>query len=767
MASALIVPGVQVKTEFEPAPVLPGATGILGLAGVTDYGPIEPKPVGSFGELVSLFGPATRYTMPEARAAFANGVMQIVVARTAPGRGLKASTLLLDDENEAVATLEARAEGTWGNNLAARVRQVRTLSGTGIKYANLELLLDGNVVETLANLVMDEINPNYLFAQVNAQSRLVVAYDPLFEKELPATLARTALAALPASSAFALLSIGNTDVVRVEAKRAGQNGNKSAIRVDEGHYGLTLLGAGSAPSIDISASASGVRGVDIRVAITDVAPNGVNVVISVTSPDPSNRTFGPFADVDALVAGMMEVTDVVVAKTGDALPAVIAATPLARRVTVELVTEGRETATFADLPDLVAVEAISNRIVSFLIVGGATALPDATGGTPLKGGRNAGNALQLLGDNSPEPLLQLEPIQTAEGSVAVEVSQGVSTLDNATGVFTLSIFLDDALVETHSNLTMDPDDPNYLPDVLQESALLRGTDLFVRSRSTNLPRTSARAQAFTGGTSPLVDDYQEALDRLESADEVDLVIASCANQLDGAGVRSVHQAVAAHCAKMAAPARNRIGLGSVTGDATSRRETRVDAILDHADDVRSDAFILTTPAGSEAAVAGLLSLQDYFRSPTFKNVLALGVEAGAYSDAELDQLVGGDVLVVNKKRGLGNIVVKGILTSGRQINVQRTANKAVRDVKAIADVYIGLLNNEGNQNALRQQITALFLQMTRDGALVPSTDGTDPPFKIDVYSTQADFANGIVRIDIAIRPVRAIDFIYATILVQN
>ena len=57
--------------------------------------------------------------------------------------------------------------------------------------------------------------------------------------------------------------------------------------------------------------------------------------------------------------------------------------------------------------------------------------------------------------------------------------------------------------------------------------------------------------------------------------------------------------------------------------------------------------------------------------------------------------------------------------------------------------------------------------MERDGALVPSTDGKDPAFKVEVYSTQADFANGVVRVDIAVRPVRAIDYIYARILVQN
>jgi hypothetical protein len=57
--------------------------------------------------------------------------------------------------------------------------------------------------------------------------------------------------------------------------------------------------------------------------------------------------------------------------------------------------------------------------------------------------------------------------------------------------------------------------------------------------------------------------------------------------------------------------------------------------------------------------------------------------------------------------------------------------------------------------------------MERDGALVPSTDGTDPAFKVDVYATEADFANGIVNVDVAVRPVRAIDYIYGRILVQN
>ena len=125
------------------------------------------------------------------------------------------------------------------------------------------------------------------------------------------------------------------------------------------------------------------------------------------------------------------------------------------------------------------------------------------------------------------------------------------------------------------------------------------------------------------------------------------------------------------------------------------------------------------------------------------------------------------MVAINERRRLGIIVVKGVLTSGRQINVQRTANKAVRDVKAIADRYIGLLNNDGNRNSLLQQVIAMLLQMELDGALVPSTDGLDPAFKVDVHSSQNDFASGIVRVDIAIRPVRSIDYVYATILVRN
>src|SRR6266542_3799192 len=184
MPSALIIPGVQVRTLFEPSPVLPGATGILGVVGVVDRGPIEPTAVGNVGELTEIFGPATRFTMPEVRTALANGVAQVVVARTAPGGG-KAKLKLKDDEGEDVVTLAARAEGAWGNQLAVRVTQVKGSSGRGIKFVNLDVLYAGTTIEPFNGLVMDEDSPDYLFTRINQGSRVLVATDPNFEAGLP------------------------------------------------------------------------------------------------------------------------------------------------------------------------------------------------------------------------------------------------------------------------------------------------------------------------------------------------------------------------------------------------------------------------------------------------------------------------------------------------------------------------------------------------------------------------------------------------------
>jgi hypothetical protein len=759
--SPLTIPGVQVRTQFEPAPVLPGATGVLGVVGVADRGPVEPTPIGSLGEFLDTFGQGSRYTMPEVRTGLANGVFEVFVARIEPGRGKKAALTLQDEDGEAVAVLEARAEGKWGEAIAVTVTPVRTTAGA-TKYINLDVTIDGTPVESHQNLVMDEESPSYFFDVINERSRVLVAYDPLFEKSLPSTIGTTAFDAGDARPAFASLKAGATDVILAIAKRAGAAGNQIAVQVTEGRAAKSFAGAADAPSIEVRAREAGSAGTQIRAAVVPAGAGAVSV--SITPASGPVRTIGPAATVAELEAASAGDPDVEVVSEGDVLPATAASTPLERRVDIAVFTEGRDTRHYTDLASDAEIAGISDTGVAFSVIGAATALPDHDQGVPLTGGRAKGPALELTGASSDLPLLELVPAPNVSAQLSASVAQAIAAPD-PTPVVNLALFADGELVESFANLTMNPDDPGYLPEVLAgSSAFVRAHDLFVRSRTTSFPKGFSRPVALKGSQSPTVDDYADALTRLEEAEEVDLVVASTANQLTDADAIAVHQAVVAHCTKMADIARNRIGIGSVS----AAESASVSSILQHADDVRSDHFILTAPSHMEGPVAGLLGRQDYFESPTFKTIASLnGGSPGRYTDAQLTQLINGNVCVINQRRRLGTIVMKGLLTSGRQINVQRTANKTVRDVKAIADKYIGLLNNEGGRNALKQQITALLVQMERDGAIVKSTDGKDPAFTVDVYSTQADFANGIVRVDLAIRPVRAIDFVYATILVRN
>ena len=760
MPSTLIIPGVQVRTEFEPMPALPGATGVLGVVGVADGGPIEPTPIGSVPELIEQFGPATRFTMPEIRTALANGVARVWVARIAPDQGKKATVTLNDADGEAAVTFIARAEGGWGNGLSIRVIPVETLSGGGVKYIDLEVLLDGQV-ERIANLVADPDSPNDLFTKVNATSKLVVAVDPVFGTGLPGTLARTPLVEAEPRAASAVLKSGAVDAVVARAKRAGAAGNLLSVQLAAAAASRTF-GSPEGPALVIRTRVVRPDGNDIRVTVRPADPSSVTVTIN--APGAALRQYGPASSIDELVSAMAADPDVEASPAGASLPAAVDQQRLFRRVDVIVRTEGKEPRAYPSIGTVDDVVAINDLAVEFSAVGDSPALPGADEGTALTGGRGKGLALALGADLDSPPLLELVPAAGATGAVEVALNQSTSSLDGSTAVVGLDVFVDGETSESYTDLTMDPDDERYLPAVLSaRSVALRARDLSVRSRTAALPAGRSRAFELTGGVAPSPDQYQEALDRLEGAEEVDLVIASVAQELSDPDVRQVHQAVVAHCTKMGDLARNRIGLGSVT-DAEA---ASIEAMIDHANDVRSDHFVLVAPARLEAAVAGLLGRQDYFESPTYKALASPDATPGAYTDSALERLINDNVTVVNERRRRGIIVVKGLLTLGMQISVRRTANKAVREVRATAERYIGLLNNEGNRNALLQQVTALLGQMERDGALVPSTDGKEPAFTASVYSSQNDFALGVVRIDIAVRPVRSIDYVYATIFVKN
>jgi hypothetical protein len=262
----------------------------------------------------------------------------------------------------------------------------------------------------------------------------------------------------------------------------------------------------------------------------------------------------------------------------------------------------------------------------------------------------------------------------------------------------------------------------------------------------------------TGGEDAAASDYAAALDRLVDEGDVDMVLASLPPTTSADLRKQVYADVTSHCNRMSRDCKGRVGFGEIKagqklGEAVSMTSSLV-----------SDRFVMVAPQGVVGAVAGMVGALRYFESPTFKAISVGGLSPLGTEDQQ--ELLKGYVVPVVTERGRGTIVIRGLTTDGDQLSVRRVADHAVRGVKMIGDKFIGRLNNADGRTALKQKLTEFLLQMAKEGALVPSTDGKDPAFKVDVYSSQADFALGIVRVDVAVRPVRAIDFIYATILVQ-
>jgi outer membrane murein-binding lipoprotein Lpp len=262
-----------------------------------------------------------------------------------------------------------------------------------------------------------------------------------------------------------------------------------------------------------------------------------------------------------------------------------------------------------------------------------------------------------------------------------------------------------------------------------------------------------------GGQDASAADYAVALDRLRNEPDVDMVLAAVQDFSDLARVTRIYGAVISHCNAMNDECKGRIGFGQVP--KTGSPDTHVQL----ASNLVSDRFVLVAPNGVVGAVTGLVGNLPYFHSPTFKQLSGLA-DLPPISTEEQKALLRGNVVPVVLERGRGTIVLRGLTTDGDQINIRRVADRAVRLLKMIGDLFIGLLNNADGRTALKQKLVEALVQMEKDGAIVPSTDGKDPAFKVEVYSSQADFALGIVRVNMAVRPVRAIDYIYATITVQ-
>jgi hypothetical protein len=347
--------------------------------------------------------------------------------------------------------------------------------------------------------------------------------------------------------------------------------------------------------------------------------------------------------------------------------------------------------------------------------------------------------------------LQAKSIGNIGNEIRVEVEKG--TNENSVKV----LFTDGKTFEVFDNVAMDRKSERYLVEyVNKNSELVTAVDL---KSSPPFPDNNPAILTDTlkGGKepeAPTVESFEAALEKLESEPEVDMVLACDVSDPE------IHAAIEAHCKTMSEEAMGRIGIGTV------EKGEDIKDIMKRTETLNSDRFVLAAPCGNVGAVAGLISRLNYFESPTFKPASGISGLEARYTPSQLNQLIKAGILTLTSQRGRGIIVVKGITTSSEQISVVRTVDHAVRSVKATGDLFIGTLNSPTGRTALKEKLTELLIRMEREGSIVPSADEKEPAFVIDVYSSELDFAQGIVRVDLAVRPVRAIDYIYATIKVQ-
>jgi hypothetical protein len=298
------------------------------------------------------------------------------------------------------------------------------------------------------------------------------------------------------------------------------------------------------------------------------------------------------------------------------------------------------------------------------------------------------------------------------------------------------------------------------PTKLAES--LRTASAVIQAAENGNPneRPAAGEYVLAGGKDAGESDYLDALQPLGSESDVDMVLAAVQDFSNIDTVTHIYSAVIAHCQQMSSNSQGRVGFGQLPPTADDNEAKKMAAAL------LSDRFVLLAPHGVVGAVAGRIGSLDYFESPTFKPLSGMGSLSRALPLEVQGSLLSSSVVPVVEQRGRGVIILRGLTTDGDQISVRRIADRAVRGVRLLGELFIGRLNSEDGRGALKQKLIEFLVQMEKEGALVPSADGKAPAFSAHVQSSPADFAQGIVRVDIAVRPVRAIDFIYATIVVQ-
>jgi hypothetical protein len=293
------------------------------------------------------------------------------------------------------------------------------------------------------------------------------------------------------------------------------------------------------------------------------------------------------------------------------------------------------------------------------------------------------------------------------------------------------------------------------------SAWVKGTAL---ANAKELPGQVA-SSGFKGGDNGAATsaaDYQGGLDAILN-EEAHIIVA--AGQDDSFGAK-----LDQHCQNASTDSvkHDRIGvIGSrfaATVDDLRGNNLDSDRIIFVAPGMKStDAASgkeVTLPgAYTAAAVAGLLASLPAHFSPTNKP-LAVDDLQHHYTNAELEQLIEARVLAAERRAGFR--IVKGITTTTgsafSQITTRRIVDYAKFGVRAAADPFIGLLNNERVRTSLRGSINAFLAQMVTDEMLIT--------YDLSVTATRDEQIQGIARVTMTLQPVFSIDFIKVTMFLE-
>lgn len=282
-------------------------------------------------------------------------------------------------------------------------------------------------------------------------------------------------------------------------------------------------------------------------------------------------------------------------------------------------------------------------------------------------------------------------------------------------------------------------------------AALRGVP-GLELRTEGLPTAGA---LLSGGLDPPLPAWQQALDRLEDAPEVDLVLV-CSPQEPAAAIR-LNAALSAHCERMSAACQGRLGLSAPPEGLSPEAQIELCGAQP------SPRLVLVTPPQALAAVAGLMCTLRPQDAPTQLPLPALPA-LPELPWAALEGLLRGGLCPVARTRGLSPRVVRGQTTTGEAIGALRVVDRATRAVRAIGERFVGRLNDAAGRAALRAKVAEQLVAMEREGALVPGP-GREPAFSVALDSSPDEFTQGVVRLSVALRPVSAMDQVHVSIQV--